>query len=86
MSSETEHLVRFAATQATPVALKTREIEGGSELHPEVQCVRYYIETSDWYKCKLMVYTCIQNDLCTIGKLVMRGDRIVVPNTLRREF
>ena len=29
-----------------------------------------------------MAYTCIKNELCTIGKLVMRGDRIVIPNTL----
>ncbi|XP_044163820.1 uncharacterized protein K02A2.6-like [Acropora millepora] len=31
-----------------------------------------------------MAYTCIKNELCTIGKLVMRGDRIVIPNTLRK--
>ena len=30
-----------------------------------------------------MAYTCIKNELCTIGKLVMREDRTVIPNTLR---
>ena len=29
-----------------------------------------------------MAYMCIKNELCAIGKLVMRGDRIVIPNTL----
>ena len=33
-----------------------------------------------------MAYTCIKNELCTIGKLVMRGDRIVIPNTLRKRI
>ena len=84
LSSEKEDIVRFVATEATPVALTTREIERESEFDPELQSVRYYIETSDWSKCKLMAYTCIKNELCTIGKLVMRGDRIVIPNTLRK--
>ena len=84
LSSEKEDIVRFVATEVTPVALTTREIERESEFDPELQSVRYYIETSDWSKCKLMAYTCIKNELCTIGKLVMRGDRIVIPNTLRK--
>ena len=84
LSSEKEDIVRFVATEATPVAFTTREIERESEFDPELQSVRYYIETSDWSKCKLMAYTCIKNELCTIGKLVMRGDRIVIPNTLRK--
>ena len=81
-----EDIIRFVATEATPVALTTREIERKSELDPELQSIRYYIENGDWSKCKLMAYTCIKNELCTIGKLVMRGDRIVIPNTLRKRF
>ena len=29
-----------------------------------------------------MEYTCIKHEICTIGKLVMRGERIVIPSTL----
>ena len=86
LSSEKEDIIRFVATEATPAALTTREIECKSELDPELQSIRYYIENGDWSKCKLMAYTCIKNELCTIGKLVMRGDRIVIPNTLRKRF
>ena len=43
LSSEKEDIVRFVATEATSVALTTREIERESELHPELQSVRYYI-------------------------------------------
>ena len=84
LSSEKEDIIRFVATEATPFALTAREIERESELDPELQSVRYYIENDDWSKCKLMAYTCIKNELCTIGKLVMRGDRILIPNTLRK--
>ena len=83
LSSEKEDIVRFVATEATPVALTTREIERESELDLASQRVRYYIETGDWSNCKLMAYTCIKNELCTIRKLVMQGDRIVIP-TLRK--
>ena len=75
LSSEKEDIVRFVATEATPVALTTREIERKSELDPELQSVRYYIEIGDWSKCKLMAYRCIKNELCALGKLVMQGDR-----------
>jgi hypothetical protein len=33
--------------------------------------------------CKLTAYTCVKNELCMVGKLVMRGNRIVIPQSLR---
>ena len=84
LSSEKEDIVQSVETEATPLALTTREIEHESEFDPELQSVQYYIETSDWSKCQLMAYTSIKNELCTIGKLVMRGDRIAIPNTLQK--
>ena len=29
-------------------------------------------------------YICVKNELCCIGKLVLRGDRIVIPQSLRK--
>ena len=29
-------------------------------------------------------YTCVKNELCIIGKLVLRGDRIVIPQSFRK--
>ena len=84
LSSEKEGIVRFVAKEATSVALTTKKIERQSQLDPELQNARYYIETSDWSKCKFMAYTCIKNELCTTGKLVLRDDRTVIPNTLRK--
>ena len=82
-SSEKED-IQFVAIEATPVALTTREIERASEADAELQSVRHYIEPGDWAKCKLSAYTCVKNELCMVGKLVLRGNRKVIPKTLRR--
>ncbi|XP_028413774.1 uncharacterized protein K02A2.6-like [Dendronephthya gigantea] len=84
-SSEKEDVIRFVAIQATPVALTTKEIERASEIDAELQSVRYYIESGDWTKCKLSAYACVKNELCMIGRLVLRGNRIVIPQMLRRK-
>ena len=46
--------------------------------------MRQYIHTGDWSQCKMPGYVSVKNELCTIGKLVLRGDRIVIPQSLRR--
>jgi transposase InsO family protein len=82
-SSEKEDIVRFIAIESTPVALTTREIERESDTDPELESVRHYIRSGDWSMCKLTAYTCVKNELCMVGKLVMRGNRIVIPQSLR---
>ena len=47
LSSEKEDILRIVATEATLVALTTREIERKSEFDPELQSVRYYIDNGD---------------------------------------
>ena len=83
-SSEKEDLVRFVAQGSTPVFLIPREIERKTENDPELVSVRQYIHTGDWSQCKMPGYVSVKNELCTIGKLVLRGDRIVIPQSLRR--
>ena len=83
-SSEKEDLVRFVAQGSTPVFLTPREIERESENDPELVSVRHYIHIGDWSQCKIPGYVSVKNELCTIGKLVLRGDRIVIPQSLRR--
>ena len=83
-SSEKEGLVRFVAQESTPVSLTPREIERESENDPELVTVRQYIHTGDWSQCKMPGYVSVENELCTIGKLVLWGDRIVTPQSLRK--
>ena len=85
LSSEIEDIVRFVMNESTSVALTPRLIERESENDPELSSVRHYIKTGDWSQCKMPKYLCVKNELCSIGKLVLRGDRIVIPQLLRRK-
>jgi len=83
-SSEKDYLVRFVAQGSTPVFLTPREIERESENDPELVSVRQCIHTGDWSQCKMPGSLPVKNELCTIGKLVLQGDQIVIPQSLRR--
>ena len=83
-SSETEDFVRFVVQENAPVAVSPREIERESEHDPELASVRHYIHSGDWLECKMPSYICVKNELCCIVKLVLRGDRIVIPQSLRK--
>lgn len=78
---ESEEYVRFIAVNATPVALTTREVEEASAIDPELPEVRKAIENGHFEKCKL--YAPIANELCVIGFIVLRGNRIVLPEKLQ---
>ena len=71
-SSEKEDLVRFVVQDSTPVSLTPKEIEGESENDQ-------YIHSGDWSQCEMPGYVSVKNELCTIGKLVLQGDKIVIP-------
>ena len=43
------------------------------------------MQSGDWSQCKMPYYLSVKNELCTIGKLVMRGTRIVIPQSLGSE-
>jgi transposase InsO family protein len=83
LSSETEEMIRFVVQESTPVALTPREIERESDKDPELASIRHFIQTGDWSNCKMPSYLCVKNELCVMGKLVLRGDRIVIPRSLR---
>jgi transposase InsO family protein len=58
-------------------------MERESAKDEELQAVRHYIQNGNWDDCKLPSYAAIQTELCSIGYLVLRGSRIVVPKSLR---
>ena len=62
-----------------PVALSAKEVEQVSESDPEIVSLRQYILRGYWPQCKMHAYLCIKNELCVLGKLVLRGSRIVIP-------
>ena len=76
-------MIRSVVQESTPAALTPREIERESEKDPELSSVRYYVQTGDWSQCEMPSYLRIKNELCVIGKLLLRGDRIVIPKSLQ---
>ena len=76
-----EEYVRFITVNATPWALTTSEIEVASAEDDELRGVRDAIQTGRFDQCK--GYSVVASELCTIGQIVLRGTRIVLPTKLR---
>lgn len=83
LSKAAEDYVRFIAVEATPDALTPKEVEIASAQDEVFAEVRECIATGDWSKCSIKAYSVVKSELCTIGKLIMRGTRIVIPQSLR---
>ena len=81
-SSTTEEFVRMVAISATPRALTTREIERASTEDEELTEICKCWKTGDWSTAP-SPYKLLRDEVTVVGRLVMRGTRIVVPLSLR---
>ena len=75
--------VKLIATYATPTALSTREIERANAIDPELCNVRECIASNEWQKLECESYLPLRNELTFIGCIILRGTRLVIPNSLR---
>lgn len=82
LAEEAEAHVHFVATNATPNAVTMRELEEASREDEELQEIRRSIDTGRWHNCDKL-YVAVSSELCTMGELVLRGNRIIVPEKLR---
>ena len=78
-----DEFVRFVAVTATPRAMTTREIEEASAEDGEFVALRHCIKHGNWRGDQHKQYIPISSELCVIGKLILRGTRIVIPSKLR---
>ena len=67
------------------MALAARQVELASGRDPEVASLRRYILNGNWSHCKMTAYLAVKDELCVLGKLVLRGSRIIIPESLRGE-
>ena len=79
----TEEYVRMVAVNATPRAMTTREIERASGEDEELTEVYRCWKTGDWSTAP-SPYRLLRDEITVVGRLVMRGMRIVVPASLRK--
>ena len=77
-----QEYIRFVAEQATPSALSTKEIERASENDHELQEIRNCLLNGGWHQLDMELYSAVQSELSAIGKLVLRGTRIIIPKVL----
>ncbi|CAC5417279.1 unnamed protein product [Mytilus coruscus] len=82
----TEEYVKFVARESTSVAMTTCGIERASENDTELNAVRAFLLLhSQWHLIEFKEYLPIRSELCSIGQLVLRGTRIVIPISLREQ-
>ena len=79
---EDDGYVRFVAIHSTPRAVTTKEIEQESATD-ELGKVRDNILSGDWRNGEAPEYRAISTELCCLGKLILRGTRMVIPRALR---
>ena len=83
-SNFTEDYVYFIAKSATPVALTTKEIEQQSGIDEELCKVRKAVRTGNWNE--VPDYKHVKDEICIIGCLLLRGQRIIIPSCLRKQI
>ena len=83
--NDAEEFVKFVAVTATTKAMTTREIERASAEDNELSELRRCITTNQWESTQCKEYIPVSSELCVIGKLVLRGTRIVIPQVLRQQ-
>ena len=83
VSGDKIDFVKMVAVESTPAALSAKQVELESETDPELFRVRQYVRAGDWSKCKLPHYLGVKDELCVLGYLVLRGDRLVILQSMR---
>ena len=78
-----EEYVRYVAESATPHTIPVPEVEHESGTDPELCILRDCIQGRNWYNCPA-TYKCVRNELCMLGKLILRGTRISVPHKFKK--
>ena len=79
-----EEYIRFVAGQASPNAIPIQEVEQESAHDTELSQLRECIKNSDWSSCPA-AYKFVRYELAVLGKLVLRGTRIIMPQKLQQQ-
>ena len=60
-------------------AITTKMVESALVEGPELQNVCQCIQSGQWDNCQNKTYIAVGAELCTIGQLVLHGNRIIIP-------
>jgi len=84
-SGQKEDFLRCITESSVPRSLTAKELERASSQDAELLSVRRYILSGEWADCKLPHYVAIKEELCVIGHIIMRGSRIIIPKSMRKD-
>lgn len=79
-----EHYVYWVVSNARPVALKITEIEQASDIDESIQSVRVALDQGMWSE-DASPFKLFATELCFAGKILLRGNRMVIPERLRKQ-
>ncbi|XP_062613747.1 uncharacterized protein K02A2.6-like [Saccostrea cucullata] len=82
-TSDTEEYLRFVIEEAVPMAMTVSELERASLEDEDLKNLRECLITGKWYQLQNKDYLTVKSELCTVGHLILRGTRIVIPKSLR---
>ena len=70
------------ASEAVPAALTPQQVEQASAKDPMLQLVRQAVTSGEWSCLLGTMYRALAQELWVLGQLVLRGDRIIMPESL----
>lgn len=80
--ANTEPYVNHIAATSTPIAIKFGEINEASQEDDEILAVKNGLATNKWNEMA-KPFKLFETELCFAGDVLLRGNRIVVPEKLR---
>ena len=79
-----EEYIRYVPENAAHKAIPIQEIEKASAEDKEITMLRKCIQTNDWTVGE-PIFKAVRNELTVLGKLVLRGTRLVILMKLRKQ-
>ena len=76
--------IRYVAANAAPRVIPIQEIEEASAEDEEITMLRKCVQSNDWTVGQ-PVFKAVRNKLTALGKLVLRGTRLVIPKKLHKQ-
>ena len=84
-TQDTQDFAYSVANAAVPAALLPKQVETASANDPTLQIVRKAVTTGGWTQLSGTIYKAVKDELWVVGQVVMRGTRIVMPQSLWKQ-
>lgn len=84
-SSAAEAYVKYVCTNAIPKAMTTQAVKIETKKEPQLQALIKAIETDNWTDKAIKDFTIVKDELSVYNGMVLRGNRIIIPLTLRNK-